>query len=261
MSFSTILLPWLILPFFFTVQSADLEFRVDGEVRIGDKTSAVKNTVYFLNRNEFISLIDKNGEITHYKKDGETEIFTLIAPDMRIRTQLDAKRVKTDVDNERKRHASHSDPFFAFVAKPTFQSEFDPASGDLSLQSPWFDYTIKTEIFPNKGIMEYYMNFCDLSCYLNFQLNRLPSYLVRLEVNRLLRENNRFPKMIEMSFFPKGKGLFQKDEKARSSHVIITRLDESDRKRIQEVFEFMRQFPVVRFEDYQKRIVDNKKTR
>lgn len=228
-------------------------FRVDNEVRADDGKETVASTTYFLG-DDFLSLIGLNGEITFF--DAKKGTFTLLDPKLRIQTHLAATRTKDEIDVKRRQNATHSSPFVAFVAKPVFQVESDESSGAVSLQSTWFDYKLMTET-PDDDTAKRYADFCDWSCYLNFRISRgHPTQLVRLEVNRILRDETRFPKSVSMSFFPKGKGLLAKEEKASSTHRLVRRLDEADKKRIDQAMELMRTLPVVPFDEYQEKAAE-----
>lgn len=247
----------LFLSFFFFCVSglfAAENFRVDNEVRVEGGNETVKSTTYFLG-GDFLGLIGENGEMTFF--DSKKETFTLLDPKLRIRTHLAATKTKDEIDLKRRQNTTHSSPFVAFVAKPTFQTESDEPSGTLSLQSPWFDYKLVTEAFGDDDTATRYAEFCDWSCYLNFRISRgHPTQLVRLEVNRILREGKRFPKSVSMTFFPEGKRLLAKEEKAHSTHRLIRRLDESDKTRIDQAMELLRTLPVVPFDEYQKKAAE-----
>lgn len=230
-----------------------VELRIDNELRSGGKV--VKSFTYLIG-DDFYSVMEDNGEMIFY--DAKKETFTLLHPSLRLQTQLSAVKTKSDIDDRRRRYLSHETPMLAFVAEPKFQSEFDETSGRLSLQSPWFDYVVTSVPFPGPAeAAKAYHAFCDRSCYLNFRINpRSPVPLVRLEVNRILREGNRFPREITLSYFPKGKGLLAKEETVRATHQPVFRLSDDDRRRLDAVAECRRAFASVPFDDYQNKVVE-----
>lgn len=244
-----------------STEASDKAFRVDNIIQGAGRSPEVKSSAFFLQNGNFISLIGDNGEIIFYDATSELEKFVLLDPVLRIQTHLDVGQTKENVKRLQQRNKDHDEPLFAFVAQPNFQQEKD-RTGDISLQSPWFDYRLETELLSDKEILDRYFGFCDMSCYLNYRLNpSSPIPLVRLAVNEILRSENRFPKVISMSFHPKGKGFFQKEEKIKSSHKIISRLDESDHKKIDQVYEYMRSFNILPFDEYQKKIAVKSSTK
>jgi hypothetical protein len=221
----------------------------------------IASTTFVLN-SDFISLIGENGEITFY--DANRQTFTLLDPVLRIQTQLDAAETKKKVETVRQQVATSPglDPntFNAFAVKPSFSPEFDETSGTLALQSPWIDYTLTTSIFTDQETAKQYFEVCDWLCYLNLRIDpHSTTMLIRLEVNRLLREGNRFAPRISVSVFPKGKTPLTKPDKAQSSHKIIMRLDETDQKRIAQAKEFRRAFTMIPLDEYQKKVGEKKR--
>lgn len=235
------------------------------EYRIENDVQGVKSTVYLL-PDRFYSMIGENGEIVEF--DPQSKIFTLMEPAWRIQTYIDGKEIQKKVEQLRQEilfdPQADIDSFHYFMFKPVFRSEFDSDSGILALQSRWIDYEIKTIPFtePSSGM---YYDFCDWICYLNFRRNpRSSQMLVRMEVNRLLREGQRFAANVELGIIQSEKtGIVQSKimgvstvhyrSLVTSSHMMSQRLGTADHKRIEQAQEFKRTFPQVSFEEYQKR--------
>ena len=236
---------------FLTLTVSATEFRIDNNVQ------GVKSTAFLLH-NKFYSMIGDNGEIVEF--DTEKKIFTLISPALRIQTQIDAEEVRKRVEQVRQRVLNdtntRTDSFIFFAFRPTFRKEFDAASGMLSLQSHWIDYEIKTVPFHDASATMYH-DFCDWMCYLNFRLNpRSSQMIVRLEVNRLLREGQKFAVSVSESIYTRGKQGLARPDRASSSHEIARRLGDADRRRIEQAQEFKRTFPQVSFDEYQRRFAE-----
>ncbi len=231
------------------------DFRVDNEIHVAGQAAGseggVKSVTYF-HGDDFLSLIGESGEITFF--DAERKTFVLLDPVLRIQTQLSAERSREEADQQRRQKQRHEIPYFAFVARPKFTMEFDETSGKLALQSPWFDYLISTSPMPDADVARRYLDHCDWSCYLNHRINRSLTPLVRLEVDRILREKKLFPHDIAFSYFPKGKGFLAKEEKVRSTHQLIRRLDDRDKQRVDQAREYRRVFLAIPFEEYQEKV-------
>jgi len=232
-------------------QTTTVEYRIDSNVQ-GTKSTA------FLLVGKFYSMIGDNGEIVEF--DAEKKMFTLIDPALRIQSQIDAEETRRRVEQLRQQilndSNSPSDSFRYFIFKPTFSSEFDAASGKWALQSHWIDYEIQTVPFTDPTAGMYY-DFCNWMCYLNFRLNPGSSQmLVRLEVNRFLRERQRFAVNVSEALYPRGKQAFVRPSRASSSHDLARRLGDVDRRRIEQAQEFKRTFPQVPFEEYQRLFVE-----
>ena len=210
--------------------TAAAEFRIDNNVQ------GVKSTAFFF-EGKFYSVIGDNGEIVEF--DLEKKTFTLIDPSLRIQTQMNAEETRRRVEQLRQQiltdPSTKTDSFRYFAFKPVFVSEFDAASGKLALQSHWIDYEIKTTPFTESAAGMYY-DFCDWVCYLNFRLNPgSAQMLIRLEVNRILRESQRFAVSVSESIYPRGKQGFAKPDRVSSSHDFVRRLGDTDRRRIEQI--------------------------
>ena len=238
--------------FFLSPMTTAAEFRIDNNVR------GVKSTVFLL-ENKFYSLIGDNGEIVEF--DVEKKMFTLLEPALRLQTQIDAEEIRKKIEHLQQSVLTDpnakTDTFGYFACKPAFAAEFDAASGTLALQSNWIDYEIKTIPFTDPAA-EMYHDFCDWICYLNLRLNPYSSQmLTRLEVNRRLRSGQKFAVSVSESIYANGKqGLVKSPSQASSSHDIVRRLGDADRKRIEQVQEFKRTFPKVQIDEYQKRVAE-----
>ena len=227
------------------------------EYRIDSNVQGVKSTALLL-EGRFYSMIGDNGEVVEF--DAGKKTFTLMDPSLRIQTQIDAEETRRRVEQLRQQILNdpnaRTDSFRYFAFKPTFVSEFDAVSGKLALQSNWIDYEIRTVPFTDPAAGMYY-DFCDWVCYLNFRLNpRSSQMLVRLEVNRLLRERQRFAMNVSEALYPLGKQAFARPDRASSSHDLVRRLGDPDRRRIEQAQEFKRTFPPVPFEEYQRRFAE-----
>lgn len=234
------------------------ELRIDNEIL----PEGVKSTTYLLD-GDFFSMIGRNGEITFY--DSKTKTFTILDPALRIQARIDGEETKkrTKLLRDEILHSPKFEPgtFNAFVVKPVFQTEYEESSGNLALESPWFDYAMETSAFSGEEAVKQYFDFCDASCYLNFRLSRSKAMLVRLEVNKILASKRRFPSRISASIYPKGKGPLAKAEKAESTHKLVLRLSTEDRQRIEQARESMRTFPAVPFSSYEEKVAEKIKMR
>ena len=227
------------------------------ELRIDNDVQGVKSTTFLL-EGKFYSMIGENGEIVEF--DAEKKTFTLIDPALRIQTQIDAEETRRRVEQLRLQILNdpnrREDSFRYFAFKPTFASEFDAASGKLALQSHWIDYELRTIPF-NDPVARMYYDFCDWVCYLNFRLNPgSVQMLIRLEVNRILREGQRFAVNVSEFRYPRGKQGLTRPDRNSSSHDIVRRLGDADRKQIEQTQEFKRTFPQVPFDEYQRRFAE-----
>ncbi|MDR1923782.1 MAG: hypothetical protein LBQ66_05355 [Planctomycetaceae bacterium] len=232
------------------------QFRIDNELVAGKYS--VKSVMYFLDK-DFLGQIGGNGEMTHYSASRDS--FTLLMPSLRIQTRLSATETRNEVESLVKSVTVTKepiDPRLMFVVKPVFKIDADNNSGQMSLQSAWVDYKLTTENLSDANISKKYFDFCDLSCYLNCRVASSYRPLFRLEVNRILRKENLFPKTISTTFYPNGKIINAQEENITSKHKIIKRLTNEDKTKINQILSAMDTFKTVTFEEYQKAIKNEK---
>ncbi|GHT19333.1 hypothetical protein FACS1894189_8080 [Planctomycetales bacterium] len=231
------------------------ELRIDSEVH--NNVQGVKSSVYLLSGN-FYSMIGENGEITFF--DVQRQVFTLLDPALRIQTQIDAAETKKKAETLRQEILEKPHPnekFMNFAVKPVFTTEYEASSGTLALQSHWIDYELKTIPLPDAESAKLYFDFCNWTCYLNLRINpRSTTMLVRLEVNRILQAQQRFATSVTVSLFSDGKSMLASPATMRSSHQLVNRLGDVDRKRLDQADECRRTFQTVPFEEYQRKVVE-----
>jgi hypothetical protein len=229
------------------------QFRMDNEITSGK--FVVRSKTYFLD-DDFLGVIEDNGEMTYYNAARDT--FTLLAPSLRIQTQLSASETRRVIDatlDGLRFSKTEIEPRYEFVANPVFKTALDNKSGQLALQSNWVDYKMTTEIFTDNNIAKRYFDFCNITCYLNYRVTNSHRQLYRLEVNRVLRKENRFPQNITAIFYPNGK-TGKTEETISSSHKLIRRLTDEDKNKINMVQNSINKFKTVKFNDYQELIIN-----
>ena len=232
-------------------------FRVENELTVQQTGEKVKTTTLFTGGLVY-DMIGDNGETTIFDKASDT--FTLLEPTLRIQTTVNASELKETVLKRREKMRSEPQPpFFAFALFPKFKETYEEESGLVRFQSPWFVYSIETLPFPDDAFRERYYDFCDWYCFLNLRVNPDSTTLfARMEVNRFLREQKRFPKQIQVDVHKKGNfgiaGIITNPDVYVGTHKLGIRLIPSDEQRLQRIDEQRKTFRTVSFEEYLKEI-------
>lgn len=226
-------------------------FKVESELLVEKSGTKVRMLTLFSDGivYDFIENEGK-GEMTIFEPKSDS--FLLLDPVYRIRTRLPASEIREKIEAARPEMLASKKPLAVFAAKPVFELSVDEASGTLKFQCPWVDYEIKTRATEDEGIATAYFDFCDWYSYLNVRLH--PGALrplLRMEVNRILREKKRLPERVLATTWPNGKGFLAKSEKLETTHVFSRRLTEPDLNRITETLALTRHFREVPFEEYQ----------
>jgi len=147
------------------------------------------------------------------------------------------------------------DDFLQFLAAPKFEEAFDRDAAELTFESPWMSYRLKTVPVEEAETARQYREFCDWYCRLNTQLNpgsRPP--FARMIVNEALQRYGQFPQQVDLTIHPGKDGFLAKKITIRSEHQLIRRLLESDRSRVAQTDQYMAIFKPLGFEEYQREI-------
>ena len=229
-------------------------FRVENELAVQQTGVKVKTTTLF-RQGIVYDMIGDNGETTIF--DTQNDTFTLLEPTFRFQTQIRASELKETVLKHREKMRSEKNPFFAFAAFPKFEETYEEESGLARFQSPWIDYQIETLPLDDDSLRQRYYDFCDWYCFLNLRVNPDSTTLfARMEVNRFLNAQKRFPKKIQVSVFRKGNsgiaGIVTQPDVYVSTHKLGTRFVPEDEQRLIRVEEQRKTFRTVSFAEYQK---------
>jgi hypothetical protein len=226
---------------------------VENKVFSGDEEEPKIRSTTIFDDGIVYDFLEDPAEVTVFDKARGR--FVLLDLGRRIRTELTTERLADFTGQLRRWSQDQSDAFLKFLGAPRLEEQFDGASGQLSLRSPWVTYELTTaEADPT--ILRDYREFADWSCQLNTLLTpRSRPPFARLAVNEALQRHGRFASEVRLTLRPK-QGAFAKRVKARSEHLLVRHLVESDRRRVAEVDRFMATFTAVRFTEYQKRVAE-----
>jgi hypothetical protein len=234
--------------------AGEADFRIENQIFVGaDKEARIRTTTIFQGGVVYDYLEDP-AEVTVF--DQQHGRFVLLDLTRRIKTELTTKQVLDFTERLKQWSQGQSDPFLRFLGDPQFDAEFDDASGELTLTSPWMTYRLTTGDLPSTATSSQYREFSDWYCRLNTMLNpgaRPP--FSRMAVNSALEEQQRFARAVHLTIKPRD-GLLAKRLSVRSEHRLIEQLVESDRKRVAQTDQFMAMFASVDFREYQRKIAD-----
>lgn len=229
------------------------QFRVENKVFSGDEEQPKIRSTTIFHDGVVYDFLEEPAEVTVFDKAHGR--FVLLDLERRIKTELTTERLADFTTRLRGWTQDQSDSFLKFLGAPRLEEQFDEASGQLSLQSPRITYELTT-VEADPTILREYREFADWSCQLNTMLTpRSRPPFARMAVNEALQRHGRFAREVNLTLKPK-KGPFAKRVTARSEHLLVRRLVESDRRRVAEVDRFMATFTAVRFDEYQKRVAE-----
>ncbi len=225
-----------------------LQFRVDNTIRLSQnerKASFKSSTVFY---DDFVfDFVGDNGEIVVYSFVERK--FELIDPIRRVRAELELDEIERFLSRVKPILREKDDKFVNFMLDPKFETS--KKEEELFFQSKFIDYHIATENFENDSVAEAYFQFANALGKLNVYMNPgSVTPLARLEANKRLAEDSRFPSRIVTDVYPNGKTIFTKTVHIVNESRLARRLSERDRNRVNRAIHFFAQFPLVSFKTY-----------
>lgn len=224
------------------------QFRVDNVVRIArnEREVSFKSSTIFYEDYVF-DFVGDNGEIVVYSFDDRK--FALIDPIRRMRSELDLDEIDRFLSRVRPILRERNDKFVNFMLDPAFDVSYK--EDELFFQSKFIDYHIETNVFESEDLADAYFNFINALGKLNVYMNPgAVTPLARLEANKKLADESRFPTKIVTDVYPKGKTIFTKTIHIVNESTLARRLSERDRNRLNRTAHFFAQFPLVNFQTY-----------
>ena len=224
------------------------QFRVDNTVRLSQnerKASFKSSTVFY--DDVVFDFVGDNGEIVVYSFVERK--FELIDPIRRVRAELELDEIERFLSRVKPILREKDDKFVNFMLEPKFETS--QKEDELFFQSKFIDYHITTESFENDAVAEAYFQFANALGKLNVYMNPgSVTPLARLEANKKLSEDSRFPNKIVTDVYPNGKTIFTKTIHIVNESTLARRLSERDRNRVNRTIHFFTQFPLVSFQTY-----------
>jgi len=241
-------------------------FRVENKVFSGDEEEPQTESTTIFHEDLVYDYLKNPEEITVFDRVGSR--FILLDTARKTRTELTTRELHAMADRVRRWAVGSGDDFLRFLAAPELEEEFDPSTQTLRMSSAYVTYELETAEAPRDEIMQQYREFLNWYSLLNMRINpgsRPP--FARMEVNRSLERLGRMPRTVHLTLRPKGdrilaEGLLGgKEMTARSEHLVVPHLLESDRSRVAQTDQFMAMFSPLSFAEYQRRIRDEVESR
>ena len=130
--------------------------------------------------------------------------FDLLDLTRHVRAELTTGEITTFTQGLKQRAAGSQDPLIKFMATPTFEEQFDEASGELTLTSPWLIYRVHGQNIEDHEVVAQYREFSDWLVQLNPILSpggRPP--FARLAVNKALDTHNLIVRDVSLTTAPR----------------------------------------------------------
>jgi len=230
--------------------AASVDFRVESEVFFGSGKKADSRTTTIFRDGLVYDYLEEPPEVIVFDKQGYR--FVLLDTARRVRTELTTAEVLAFTQQLQQEAATHPRPSIKFLAAPRFDEQFDKASGELTLSSPWMTYRLLLVDAGSPAISQQYRESCDWYARVNTLLKRgSKPPVARLAVNAALAKREAIAREVYLTLTSE-EGFPTKRSTIRSTHRLIRRLSEADRDRVVQTRQFMEIFKPVSFQEYRQ---------
>jgi hypothetical protein len=226
------------------------DFRVENKVFFGSGKRADNRSTTIFRDGTVYDYLEEPAEVVVFDKRGGR--FVLLDMARRVRAELTTEEVLAFTERLQHRAEAQQDPLMRFLAAPQLDEQFDAASGELTLSSPWVTYRLLLVDTQSQAISQQYREFSDWYARLNTLLSpgSKPPF-ARLAVNEALAKRQAVAREVHLTLTTK-RGFPPTRTTIRSSHRLVRRLAEADLDRVAQTRQFMRIFQPVEFEQYRR---------
>jgi hypothetical protein len=225
------------------------EFRISNAVYVeGQDRPQSKSVTIFQAGLVYDFLADPAETVVFDKAHGR---FALLDGARRVQCEVSTEEVAAFIDQAKKLLAGEKNaPQLHWLAAPTFDETFDSQSSELTLRGEWMTY--QAQVLPTgPDVASQYREFFDWYAQFNHVLNpqSRPPY-ARMMLDAALERNHGIAKEVRLTTnFSKS----PVPTKVTSRHELAAQLDASDKTRIGEAREAMKNFKRVSLNEYLKK--------
>ena len=234
-------------------QAAD--FRIETRLCIPEEETPISESFTLFDDGVVYDYRQHDGRVTIYRPaSGDARgRFVLLDTNRGLRTEVDVAQVDAVIAKLRRWAAAQEDPFLRFTGDPRFKESFDPATGELRLESDQMTYRLVTMPVASTEAMQQFREFLDEFVKLQTLLDSGLPPQPRLRVNESLARHKVAPVEVELI----SRGLDKPS--VRCEHLITWMLSKSDRSRIDETLDQLTEYREVTNAEFQdSRIADRR---
>lgn len=227
------------------------DFRVENAVFLGEEKEPVCRSATIFHAGAVYDCMKSPAETIVFEPSSGR--FVLLNLKDRTRAELTAAAVAKFTEGLQEVAARSPDPLVRFLAAPRFRESADPATGELTLDSPSVVYRLTLAAEREPGVAEQYREFADWYARLNALLSPgSPPPFGRLAVNAALAQRGAIASNVTLTLTCEGKWAGRYPALSRSEHRLVRPLTAADLDRVRETRKQMAAFKPISFADYRK---------
>jgi hypothetical protein len=213
------------------------DFRVETQIYVGDAEEPASENLTLFHAGIVYDFLNSPTEIAVFKKspDGNGGRFILLDAERQWRAEITTEQLLKFLNELKAFAAAQDDPLLKFSANPRFEEHFDPARGELRMESDVIRYFVVTLPTDDTEGMAQFREFSDWYGRLGAvtHMGSAPPF-PRLEVNAALARHVRLPQRVYLTI-PARRPYRAKDVVLRAEHEVQWRLSRRDLARIDDV--------------------------
>ena len=190
-------------------------------------------------------LADKKQQIAIFRLPTSTRAGQFILLDLKTkqRTEISIDKIQAMMEKITDWAKQQEDPLLKFSADPEFEEKFEATTGQLTLGSPQWTYTVATVPAQDAKTLAQYRQFIDWYTRLNVMMHGPPPPGPRLALNAALEKHGVVPVEIRRTVESQSTTL-------RATHLFSWRLSREDRAQLEEVRKHLANFKKVGNQDF-----------
>jgi len=219
------------------------ELRIETDVYVGDADEPISHNVTLFDAGTVYDFTEKTQQVVVFRPPiaSRSGQFILLDLKSRRRTEVTTDKIEGLMDKLSKWAKEQEDPLLKFSAEPDFEETFDAGTGQLTLDSSQWNYTVATVPAETKETLGQYRQFIDWYTRLNVMMHGTPPPGPRLALNAALEKNGVVPVEIRRTVDSKP---------LRATHLFSWRLSREDRAQVEEVRKHLANFEKVDNKDF-----------
>ncbi len=221
------------------------ELRIETDVYSGDAEESISHTVTLFDSGTVYDFVDKTQQVAVFRLPTSSRPGQFILLDLKSkrRTEVSTEKIEGLMDKLSKWALQQEDPMLKFSAQPEFEEKFEEGTGQLTLDSSQWKYTVATVPAEDAQTLGHYRQFMDWYTRLNVMMHSSPPPGPRLALNAALEKHGVVPVEIRRTVDSNSTTL-------RATHLFSWRLSREDRAQVEEVRDYLASFEKVGNKDF-----------
>ena len=221
------------------------ELRIETDVYAGDAEESLSHTVTLFHSGTVYDFADDTQQIAVFRlpTSARPGQFILLDLNSKRRTEVNTDKIAGLMDKLSNWAQEQDDPMLKFSAAPEFEEQFEVQSGQLTLDSPQWNYTVATVPAEDVETLGQYRQFVDWYTRLNVMLHGAPPPGPRLALNAALEKHGVVPVEIRRTVESHPATL-------RAAHLFSWRLSREDHAQLEQVRKYLANFEKVDNENF-----------